>query len=228
MKKHLNIPVKHLASLLLLLTLVVLSLSACGSQEVMADPDSITTTEETTYTISTDSGTDTITDEISNEPTPLEETTEETSLEVSEPVVYEGIDMESDLPGIEWLDTLPGIIDEPKMVILNDSTNQKVIVENGATVKFAMDDLFVIYAPGQNTVTSGEYDLDTFNCSGLPEIYQEEYFINNPEYLVHINYNGCFLYGISGKYQIGDTVTTTNVITYNGKEIAFTANLILE
>ena len=168
MKKHLNIPVKHLASLLLLLTLVVLSLSACGSQEVMADPDSITTTEETTYTISTDIGTDTITDEISNEPTSLEETTEETSLEVSEPVVYEGIDMESTLPGTEWAETFVGIIEEPKFVVFNDETNKKVIVENEQEVEleegdtlgaFEPDGLILVGCKGTNIEELHYYDL---------------------------------------------------------------------
>lgn len=44
-----------------------------------------------------------------------------------EPVVYEGIDMESTLPGMEWIETFNGVIDEPKMVIFNDETNKKHI-----------------------------------------------------------------------------------------------------
>ena len=155
---------------------MVLSLSACGSQEAMANPDNITTTEETTYTISTDSGTDTITDEISNEPTSLEETTEETSLEVSEPVVYEGIDMKSDLPVIEWLATFQGIIDKPQMIIANDLTNKKVIIANGSTVEFAMDDTLLFWFPDRELLSNISLDNDTFNKrSSSDSINWEEY-----------------------------------------------------
>ena len=36
--------------------------------------------------------------------------------------------MESTLPGVEWIKTFDGVIEEPKMVIFNDETNKKVIV----------------------------------------------------------------------------------------------------
>lgn len=39
-----------------------------------------------------------------------------------EPILYEEIDMESTLPGIEWIATFEGIIEEPKIVIFNDET----------------------------------------------------------------------------------------------------------
>ena len=64
-----------------------------------------------------------------------------------EPVVYEGIDMESTLPGADWLDTFDGIINEPKLVIFNDETNRKVIVENGQKIDFSDTDALVIYIP---------------------------------------------------------------------------------
>ena len=52
-------------------------------------------------------------------------------------VVYEGIDMDSTLPGLEWIETFNGVIEEPKFVIFNDETNKKVIVENGQEVEIA-------------------------------------------------------------------------------------------
>ena len=67
--------------------------------------------------------------------------------ETSEGVVYEGIDMESTLPGLEWIATFDGIITEPKFVIFNDKTNKKVIVENGQEVEFCDTDVFAVFLP---------------------------------------------------------------------------------
>ncbi len=67
--------------------------------------------------------------------------------ETSEGVVYEGIDMESTLPGLEWIATFDGIITEPKFVIFNDETNKKVIVENGQEVEFCDTDVFAVFLP---------------------------------------------------------------------------------
>ena len=72
----------------------------------------------------------------------------ETIAEVeSEPIVYEGIDMESTLPGVEWIETFVGIIDEPKFVVFNDGTNKKVIVEDGQKVSFERTDTIAVYLP---------------------------------------------------------------------------------
>lgn len=72
----------------------------------------------------------------------VEETTEEAP-------VYEGIDMESTLPGEEWIKTFDGIITVPKVVILNDETGRKQIVEDGDKVTINPDtDYFAVYLPG--------------------------------------------------------------------------------
>ena len=61
---------------------------------------------------------------------------------------YEGIDMESTLPGREWVQTtFPGVIDTPKIVIYNDTTNRKTIVEEGEVVVYNESDTFAIYLP---------------------------------------------------------------------------------
>lgn len=75
-----------------------------------------------------------------------EEATPE-AVEVPETVVYEGIDMESTLPGKEWVETFVGIIEEPKYVVFNDETNKKVIVENGQEVVLAEGDILAVYIP---------------------------------------------------------------------------------
>lgn len=64
----------------------------------------------------------------------------------------EEIDMESTLPGIEWIATLKGIIEEPKIVIFNDETNKKVIVDDGQSVSFENGDVFLVYTPNSEGI----------------------------------------------------------------------------
>lgn len=92
-------------------------------------------------------------EEATPEPTevPVEEATPAPTEEPS--VVYEGIDMESTLPGQEWLETFIGVIDEPKVVVFNDNTGKKVIVEQEGEVTFNPDeDAIAIFLP------AGYYD----------------------------------------------------------------------
>ncbi len=77
-------------------------------------------------------------------PTPTLEPTPEPT---QEPVTYEGIDMESTLPGKEWMATFKGIIKKPVFVVHNDETNKKVIVEDGEKVEFAEGDTLAVYEP---------------------------------------------------------------------------------
>ena len=70
--------------------------------------------------------------------------TEETE---TQSVVYEGIDMESTLPGLEWIETFNGVIEEPKLVIFNDETNKKIILESDQKIEFSDGDNLLIYAP---------------------------------------------------------------------------------
>ena len=107
-----------------------------------------------------------VTEEVeSTEETTAEETAdgeveEETTIT---PVTYDGIDMESTLPGVEWIETtFPGIIDTPKLVIFNDTTNRKTIVEEGQKVEFHKDDVLAIYSPeGMSTIS--QYDYKCFD-----------------------------------------------------------------
>lgn len=63
-------------------------------------------------------------------------------------VIYEGIDMESDLPGEEWVETFVGIIDEPKIVVFSDETGRKEIFENDSVITFNPDtDMIGVYLP---------------------------------------------------------------------------------
>lgn len=84
--------------------------------------------------------------------------------ETSEEVVYEGIDMESTLPGLEWIATFDGIITEPKFVIFNDETNKKVIVENGQEVEFCDTDVFAIFFPLEKSIVGAPLDDNMTFC----------------------------------------------------------------
>lgn len=86
--------------------------------------------------------------------------------------------MESTLPGVDWMDTFNGIIEEPKMVIFNDETNKKVIVENGQEVEFSDTDTFAIWGPLNKRITGSALKEDpTIFCEkssvGQANIYSE-------------------------------------------------------
>ncbi len=87
----------------------------------------------------------------------------------SEGVVYEGIDMESTLPGLEWIATFDGIITEPKFVIFNDKTNKKVIVENGQEVEFCDTDVFAIFFPLEKSIVGAPLDDNMTFCQNSTE-----------------------------------------------------------
>lgn len=119
-----------LSVLVVCVILIAALLTACSSRQAAATPAN----EETTKAQTVEQTEKVAVSEPTEEPTP-------------EPVVYEGIDMESTLPGADWLDTFDGIINEPKLVIFNDETNRKVIVENGQKIDFSDTDALVIYIP---------------------------------------------------------------------------------
>lgn len=125
-----------LSVLVVCVILIAALLTACSSKQAAATPANEETTKaEVTEKAQTVEQTKKVAvSEPTEEPTP-------------EPVVYEGIDMESTLPGADWLDTFDGIINEPKLVIFNDETNRKVIVENGQKIDFSDTDALVIYIP---------------------------------------------------------------------------------
>lgn len=84
-----------------------------------------------------------------------EETTTEAAVNQ---VVYEGIDMNSTLPGKEWMKTFDGIITEPKFVVFNDTTNKKVIVEDGQEVEFEDGDVIATYYPAGADIYTGMFE----------------------------------------------------------------------
>ena len=118
------------------------------------------------------------------------EATSEPTVEVTpEPavkaIVYEGIDMESTLPGMEWIETFKGVIDEPKFVVYNDATNRKVIVENGGEVEIFEGDILAIYAPVGTNVryVSGIVlkELSSYNNYYTECVIDMYYFVSREE-----------------------------------------------
>lgn len=189
-------------SFLIVVTIMIMFmamlLTACGSSKEVAPASEAETTEA-----------ENVKEEVtepaeSAEPEVVEEVveTEPTAEPTPEPVVYEGIDMESTLSGEEWIATFDGIITEPKLVVFNDETNKKVIVENGQEVDFESTDKLSIYVPKGEDSKVVKKDRNTFTLV-----------------------EGRTLSRLSGRYKPGDTAITKNVVEYNGEEIELTATL---
>ena len=114
------------------------------------------------------------------EPTP-EPTAEPTPEPTPEQIVYEGIDMESTLPGKEWMLTFEGIINEPKAVLFNDTTNKKTIIEYGQKVFYEAGDIFAIYIPDGDMWLSEYSGIRTNGLKSYNNYYNE--FTFEKEYL---------------------------------------------
>ena len=139
-----------LSVLAVLVMLMAMLLTACGSSQAAAPTPETETTE-------VENAKEEVTEPAeSTEPEVAEEVveTEPTAEPTPEPVVYEGIDTESTLPGLEWLATLDEIVDEPLIVVYNDDTNKKVIVNEGDEVEFSKsNDVLALYSPNNETMT---------------------------------------------------------------------------
>lgn len=130
---------------MVLVMLMAISLTACSSNK--SDVDS--TKEETTE----------VKEEVAElEPT-AEPTLKPTPEPTSEPTPVPTPDTESTLPGIEWIQTFDGIIDEPKLVVFNDETNKKIIIEDSnQEVEFYDNDTLAVYIPkGRGNVVTNDY-----------------------------------------------------------------------
>ena len=121
---------------------------SCASSENAIDETEVAIVEESTE------ATETVVSETeslvsSNEETEgaETETTEETQTIETQTDPYAGIDMESTLSGVDWIKTFDGIITEPKLVVFNDATNKKIILEEFQEVEFADDDTLAVYIP---------------------------------------------------------------------------------
>ena len=151
--------------LAVLVMLMAMLLTACSSGKTDAAPAS-----EETSAAEADKETEQVKEEAA-EPEPTAEPTPEPT---SEAVVYEGIDMESTLPGLEWMATFDEIVNEPLIVVYNDDTNKKVIVNEGDEVEFSKSsDVLALYTPNNETMTamtiSGKFNKYWQGSNELPD-----------------------------------------------------------
>jgi len=66
--------------------------------------------------------------------------------ETVEAVIPEGIDLESDLSGEEWLKSFEGNVKEPVVVVFSDITGRKEVIQQNATITINPDeDMIGVY-----------------------------------------------------------------------------------
>ena len=154
---------KNILSVLAVLVMLMATLlTACSNQSAAAAPAK----EEATEVKEDTAEVEQVKEEVA-EPEPTAEPTPEA-------VVYEGIDMESTLPGLEWMATFDGIVDKQIIVVYNDETNKKVIVNEGDEVEFSKsNDILAFYTPNRETlpiiITPGGFNENWAGSSKLPD-----------------------------------------------------------
>ena len=151
--------------LAVLVMLMAMLLTACSSSKTDVAPAS-----EETSAAEADKEAEQVKEE-AEEPEPTAEPTPEPTPEA---VVYEGIDMESTLPGLEWMATFDEIVNEPLIVVYNDDTNKKVIVNEGDEVEFSKsNDILAFYTPNREIspiiITPGGFNENWAGTSKLPD-----------------------------------------------------------
>lgn len=157
-----------LSILVVLIMLMAMLLTACSSKQ----ETETSAKEETTKTEVTEETDEAGQTEEAAAPEPTEEPAPESEAEDSK---YPGIDMESTLPGLEWIATFDEIdVDEPIIVVYNDDTNKKVIVNEGDEVEFSRSsDVLALYTPNNETMTamtiSGKFNKDWIGSNELPD-----------------------------------------------------------
>lgn len=196
---------KNILSVLVVFAMLMATiLTACGSSQAAAPTPETETTEVENVKEEVTEPAESVEPEVAEEVVETEPTAEPTP----EPVVYEGIDMESTLPGEQWVASFNGIIDEPKLVVFNNETNKKVILEEGQEVDFALTDKVAIHIPNGH---NGGY-------------------IKNKGFIFssNMNYNSSgitVLDNLNSKYNVGDSVLLEVLLTYDGADMTLSATL---
>ena len=127
---------------------MVFIFTACSSGKVEMSVSETDTTKE-----------ETVKKEVEEASTP-EPTAEPTPEPTLEPTPVPTPDTESTLPGVEWIQTFNGMIDEPKLVVFNDETNKKIILEDFQEVEFTDDDTLAVYIPDGKGEVTKYYDFE--------------------------------------------------------------------
>ncbi len=166
MKKQFKLRIRVLLAMLLMASMFTACSSAKGEEAIKQEVQQTEVNKENAEEVlqPTPEPTPELTTELTPEPTP------EPTLDLHiGPISYEEIDMESTLPGQEWMETFEGIIEEPKFVIFNDETNKKIIVENEQEAEFSNGDCLSVYTPNNIVVVLAKGDIiyGTSCCSSL-------------------------------------------------------------
>lgn len=155
---------KNISSTLVVLVMAIaFLLTACGSSQVTTSETETTKVEDSTKTIQEQLTEPTEVSEPEIKEEKQEVLVQEKEEETIEEDPYAGIDMESTLPGLEWIATFDGIVKEPTIVIYNDETNKKNIVKEGDELEFSRtEDVLAFYSPNIKTMpillTTGGFD----------------------------------------------------------------------
>lgn len=156
------------------LSLSLVCLVACGGETT--DKQTATGNKESDQQVVVDTSEAEVTPAPTAEPEADVTPATEEPAPPQEPVVYEGIDMDSTLNGQDWLETFIGVIDEPKVVVFSDITGKKVIVEQDAEVTFILDeDAMALFIP--EGYTDGHVSTGIFRDSNKISIGAEYYSI---------------------------------------------------
>lgn len=121
--------------------LLCLGLAACSKEESVVSEVELT---ETGIEVSGEEAED-IAGKVEETSAETIESTEEEA-EDAELYIPEGVDMESTLSGEEWVASFVGKVNEPVVVIYNDNTGRKEVVQAGSEVTINPDeDIFAVY-----------------------------------------------------------------------------------
>ena len=166
-----------LSVLAVLVMLMAMLLTACGSSQAATPTPETETTEVENVKEEVTEPAESTEPEVAEEVVETEPTAEPTPEPEVEDSKYPGIDMESTLPGLEWLATLDEIVEEPLIVVYNDDTNKKVIVNEGDEVEFSRSsDVLALYTPNAETMliigleTGGGFKEEWEGDTELPDV----------------------------------------------------------
>ena len=171
-----NIKRRNNYILLAIMTLLVsVMLVGCGAK---ATTETVKSEPETVVKGEAPKVEEVETKEVSEEAVIAEETiVEETVVEetVEELYIPEGIDMESTLPGEEWVASFVGNVAEPVVVIYNDNSGKKEVVQPNSVVTINPDeDIVAVYWPEigmyskpYNIIVKETYSKDNYDIREL-------------------------------------------------------------
>lgn len=146
---------RNILCVLLVFTMLMETiLTACGSSQAVAPTSETETTEVENVKEEVTEPAESAEPKVAEEVVETEPTAEPTPEPEVEDSKYLGIDMESTLPGLEWIATFDEIdVDEPIIVVYNDETNKKIIVNEGDEVEFSKSsDTIAFYTPNSETI----------------------------------------------------------------------------